>query len=68
MFLEESNRLVTFGIADSRVHRSLCRVGRLVLRRLLGGIRLGCGRLSHNPSIPGPRVSELASDDCRSIW
>jgi hypothetical protein len=27
----------------------LCWIGRLVLRRLLGGIRLGRGRLSHNP-------------------
>ena len=57
VFLQKSDRLVAVGIADSRFHGSLAGLGRLVLRRLLGGIRLGCGRLSHNPSIPG-RASE----------
>ena len=52
VFLQKSDRLVTVGIADSRFHGSPCRSGRLVLRRLLGGIRLGCGRLSHNHQYP----------------
>ena len=52
VFLQKSDRLVAVGISNSRFHRSPCRSGRLMLRRLLGGIRLGCGRLSHNHQYP----------------
>jgi hypothetical protein len=52
VLLKKTDCLVTGGVADSRFHRSPCRTGRLVLRRLLGGIRLGCGRLSHNHQYP----------------
>jgi len=51
MFLQKSDRLVTIGIADARFHGSLCRVGWLLLRRL-GRLRLGRGRLIHNPQYP----------------
>ena len=55
VILQETDRLVTVGITDSRLHGSPCRIGWLVLRRLLGGIRLGCGRLSHNHQYPRAR-------------
>jgi hypothetical protein len=42
--------LVSIGIADAGFHGSLCLLGWLVLRRL-GRLRLGRGRLIHNPSI-----------------
>jgi hypothetical protein len=53
MLLQKADRLITVGIADSRFHRPL--VCRLLLRHLLGGIRLGCGRLSHNHQYPRAR-------------
>ena len=62
---KKADRLVTVGIADSRFHGSLCRVGRLVLRRLLGGIRLGCGRLSHNHQYPRPASVEPDHSELR---
>jgi hypothetical protein len=52
VFLQKSDRLVTISIADSRLHGRLRRTGWLLLRRLLGGIRLGCGRLTHDYQYP----------------
>ena len=57
----EIDRLVTVGITDSRFYGSPCRIGRLMLRRLLGEDRLWCGRLSHKHQYHGQRASELAS-------
>jgi aspartate kinase len=51
VLLQKSDRLVTIGIADAGFHGSLYRVSGLVLRRL-GGLRLGRGRLIHNPQYP----------------
>jgi hypothetical protein len=53
VLLQKSDRFVTIGIADAGLDRSLCRVGWLVLRRL-GWLRLGRGRLTHNPQYPRP--------------
>jgi hypothetical protein len=53
VLLKKSDRLVTIGITDARFHGSLRLLGRLWLRRL-GGLRLGRGRLVHNPSILDP--------------
>jgi hypothetical protein len=53
VLLQKSDRLVTIGIADAGFHGSLCRISWLVLRRL-GGLRLGRGRLTHNPQYPRP--------------
>ena len=68
VFLQKSDRLVTVGIADARFHGSPCRVGWLVLRRLRGGSGSGVDDSVTTPSILGPRASELASGECRSIW
>jgi hypothetical protein len=59
MFLQESDRLVSIGIADAGFHGSLDRVGWLVLSRLLGRLgwlRLGRGRLIHKHQYPRAHV------------
>jgi hypothetical protein len=51
MLLQKGDRLVSIGVTDAGFYGSLCLLGRLVVRRLRR-LRLGRGRLIHNPQYP----------------